>query len=150
LYAFGGDGSVVNPNDSGPSGVQVNTVYYAKLNPSTRDIATAWTATTVLPGARSAHTAVFGAGNVLLIGGLYAGASNHTSEAIYAPLNADGTVGTYTTATPAASINSLCTCNLFNSGATAYLGGDGSFHVLIAGGVSVSALGTSRVETFTY
>jgi hypothetical protein len=150
LYAFGGDGSAVTPNDSVPSGAQVATVYYAKLNPSTRDIATAWTATTALPNARSAHTAVFGAGNVLLIGGLYLGASTHTSEATYAALNVDGTVGSFTPATPAMSIYSLCGCNLFNSGATAYLGGDGSFHVLIVGGDDVSAVGTRRLETFIY
>jgi hypothetical protein len=150
LYAVGGDGSAVTPNDSVPSSAQVTTVYFAKLNPNTRDVATAWNPTTVLPDARSAHTAVFGAGSVLLTGGLYAGASTHTSEAIYAPLNADGTVGTFTTAAPAASINSLCSCNLFNHSATGYLDGNGAFHVLIVGGDDVSAAGTRRVETFTY
>jgi hypothetical protein len=148
LYVFGGDASAVHPNDSVPSGAQVNTVYYAKLHPNTREVTTAWTATTPLPDARSALTAVFGAGNVLLTGGLYSGASGHANEAMSAPLNADGTVGTFTTA--GNTIYSICGCNLFNHSATGYVDGSGAFHVLIVGGDDVSAPGTRRVETFTY
>lgn len=149
LYAVGGDGGAIAPNDTGPSTSQ-STVYFAKLNPSTRDIATAWMPTTALGHARAANAAVFAAGNVLVTGGLYAGDLTHTSEAEYAVINADGTTGTFATAAPAASINSLCSCNLFNHGSTGYVDGDGSFHVLVAGGDDASALGTRRAETFIY
>jgi hypothetical protein len=150
LYAFGGDSISVAPNDTAGAAKRMAQIVYAKLNPSTRDITSWTTAATALTDARSANPAVPGAGKVLLTGGLYSGASTHTSEATYAVLNTDGTVGSFTTATPATSINSLCSCNLFNQGATAYLGGNGSFHVLVVGGDDVSGSGTRRQETFTY
>lgn len=152
LYIVGGENDALAPNDTGPSASRRSTVYFAKLHPSTRDIQTSWTATTTaLPADRSAHTAVFGSGTVLVTAGLYPGASTHTSEQIYAPVVVeDGTLGTFATATPATSINSLCGCNLFNHAATGYLAGNGSFHVLIVGGDDVNAVGTRRAETFTY
>jgi len=149
LYVVGGDGGTIAPNDTGPSSSQ-NTVYFAKLNPSTRDIATAWAPTTALGNARAATTAVFGAGNVLVTGGLYAGALTHTSESEYAVINPDGTAGAFATAAPATSINSLCSCNLFNHGSTGYYGSNGTFHVLVAGGDNVNAPGTRRAETFIF
>jgi hypothetical protein len=149
LYVVGGESAAIAPNDTGAAGSPVSTVYVAKLNPSTRDIATAWTTTTALPGPRSAHSAVFGFGNVLVSGGLYAGASAHTSENIYAPINVDGTLGTFASA-GGASLFSVCGCNLFNHGATWYFGGDGNFHALIAGGDNVNANGARRAETFKY
>jgi hypothetical protein len=151
LYAFGGDGVVLAPNDTAGGASRLDQVVYAKINPSTGDIATSWTTgAAVLTTARSAHSAVLGAGNVLLTGGLYSGASTHTSEATYASVNADGTTGTFTTATPATSINSLCGCNLFDNGGTGYLAGNGTFHALIVGGDNVNAPGTPRAETFIY
>jgi hypothetical protein len=150
LYVVGGESGALAPNDTGPSASRTSTVYFATLNASNRDIASWTTAATALTDPRSAHPVVLGAGNLLLTGGLYSGASTHTNEATYAPLNADGTVGSFTTATPAASINSLCSCNLFNHGATGYVDGTGVFHVLLVGGDNVNALGTRRAETFIY
>jgi hypothetical protein len=150
LYVVGGESGTLAPNDTASGASRTSTVYFAKLNPSKGDVATSWTATTVLATARSAETAVFGAGNMLITGGLYTGASTPTSEESYAALNADGTTGSFATASPAASIFSRCGCNLFNHGATAYVGGDGSFHVLVVGGDNVNAPGTRRLETFIY
>ena len=149
LYVVGGDSNAVAPNDTSPSTSRTSTVYFAKLNPSTRDIATSWTTTTPLPAARSAHTAVFGTSSVLVTGGLYAGALTNSSEEVYAPVNVDGTIGTFATASP--SISALCGgCSLFNHGATGYPGSNGGFHVLVAGGDDAKALGTRRAETFIY
>lgn len=149
LYAFGGDSIALAPNDTTEGGKQLSQVAYAKLNPSTGDIATTWTtAATGLTAGRAAFPAALGAGNVLLTGGLYSGASGHTSEATYAALNADGTTGTF--ATGGSSIYSACGCNLFNNGGTGYVAGNGSFHVLIVGGDNVNAPGTPRLETFIY
>jgi hypothetical protein len=150
LYAFGGDSTALLPNDTIGGAKRLAQIVYAKLNPSSRDITTWTTATTALPDARSAHPALLGAGSVLLTGGLYSGASTHTSEATYAPLNADGSLGSFTTASPATSINSLCSCNLFNQGGTGYLAGNGSFHVLVLGGDDLAAPGTPRLGTYTY
>jgi len=149
LYVVGGDAGAVAPNDTTPSTGRTSTVYFAKLNPSTREIATAWTETTPLPAPRSAHTAAFGTSSVLVTGGLYAGALTNASEEVYAPVNLDGTIGTFATASP--SISSLCGgCSLFNHAATGYLGSNGGFHVLVAGGDDAKALGTRRAETFKY
>ena len=151
LYVFGGDNVALAPNDTIGGATRLDQIVYARINPSTGEITTAWTvAATVLANARSAHTAVIAFGNVLLTGGLYPGASGHTSEAVYAAINADGTVGTFATLSPATSINSLCSCNLFNHGTTGYVDGTGSFHVLVLGGDNVSAPGTPRAETFIY
>ena len=149
LYVVGGDGSATAADDAGTGSVQ-STVYFAQLNPSTRDIATPWTATTALGNARAANTALFAAGNALVIGGLYTGASTHTSESEYAAIADDGTAGTFATAAPATSLNALCSCNLFNHATTGYVAGDGTFHVLVAGGDNVNAPGTRRAETFTF
>jgi IPT/TIG domain len=149
LYAFGGDSIALSPNDTSGAAKRLAQVAYAKLNPSTGDIATAWMAApTGLAEARGAFPAVLGAGNVLLTGGLYTGAASHTAEASYAALNADGTTGTFTAG--GSSIFSACGCNLFNSGGTGYLAGDGTFHVLIVGGDDVNAPGTLRQETFVF
>jgi hypothetical protein len=149
LYVVGGETGTIAPNDTGPSSSQ-STVYFAKLHPSKRDVDTPWATTTALGLARAANSAAFGPGNVLVTGGLYSGALTHTSESQYAAINTDGTTGTFATAAPGTSINSLCSCNLFNHGGTGYLGGNGSFHVLIVGGDNVSAPGTRRAETFIY
>jgi hypothetical protein len=151
LYVVGGDNASLTPNDSVPSAAQVATIFYNRANLVTADVTTSWTtATTTLPAARSAHSAVLRAGNVLLTGGLYSGATTNTSEEAYAQVNADGTVGSFTTATPAASISSLCSCSLFNQGGTGYLAGNGSFHVLIVGGDNAATPGTPQQKTFTY
>jgi hypothetical protein len=152
LYAFGGDAAALATNDTADGATRVAQIYYAKLNPSTRDIGTAGWATngTGLPTARAAHTAVLGFGNLLLTGGLYSGAATATSENSYAAINTDGTVGSFTPASPATSINSVCGCNLFNHGATGYFALNGSFHVLVAGGDNVNAPGTPRAETYTF
>jgi len=141
LYIFGGDGGSVTPNDSNPAASQASNIYYAKLASNTHDVLT-WTQNgTSLPAGRSAETAVIGPGFVLVTGGLYGGA---TAEEIYAPVNADGTVGSFTAASGSVGRN------LFNHGATGYSGGDGSFHVLVVGGDDAGAAGTRRQETFTY
>ena len=150
LYALGGDSAAIAPNDTAGGGKRIGQVIYANLHPSTRDIL-GWSASpTELTAGRSASAAAVGVGNVLLVGGLYTGALAHTSEATYASIGANGATETFATAAPATSIFSLCGCNLFNNGGTGYLAGDGSFHVLIAGGDNVLIPGAPRAETFTY
>ena len=150
LYAFGGDSSAIAPNDTAGGGKRIAQVLYAMLTPSTRDII-GWNESPAgLTDGRSASSVALGVGNLLITGGLYTGALTHTSENTFASLNANGSTGTFATAAPATSINSVCGCNLFNNGGTGYLAGDGSFHALVVGGDNVNAPGTPRVETYIY
>ena len=150
LYAIGGDSATLSPNDSSAASERA-TVFFGSVSPSSHNVAS-WTSAGTLETARSAHTAIIAGGNVLLTGGLYSGAVTGTNERSYAALSAtDGTVGTFTAGT--GTIQSLCSCNLFNHAATGYLAGSGSsvtFHVLVVGGDDVKALGTKRAETYTY
>jgi len=152
LYAIGGDSAALGPNDTARAKA-TTTVFFGGVSPSSHNIAS-WTSAGTLETARSAHTAVIAGGNVLLTGGLYSGALTGTNEGSYAALNAtDGTVGAFTVATGTATIQSLCSCNLFNHAATGYLAGSGSnvtFHVLVVGGDDVMAPGTKHAETYTY
>jgi N-acetylneuraminic acid mutarotase len=141
LYVFGGDGSAVGPNDA-TLGSQQTTIYYARLASVTHDITSWTTASTPLPAGRSAFTAVMHSNFALLTGGLYSGGA---AEEIYAALNpGDGSVGPFTTS------GGTIGRNLFNQGASAYLAGDGSLHVVVVGGDDVDAAGTRRAESFTY
>jgi len=152
LYAIGGDSATLTPNDSSAASERA-TVFFGSVSPSTHNVAS-WTSAGTLETARSAHTAIIAGGNVLLTGGLYSGAVTGTNEGSYAALSAtDGTVGTFMVATGTSTIQSVCSCNLFNHAATGYLAGSGSnvtFHVLVVGGDDVKALGTKRAETYTY
>ena len=150
LYAVGGDSVALTPGDTTGGAKRIAQVLYAKLNPSTRVIQAWSTNTNPLALGRSATTAVPAFGHLLVVGGLYSGASSHASETTHAAIAADGSVGAFTTAAPATSIYSVCGCNLFNHGSTGYLAGNGTFHVLIVGGDDVNAPGTPRLETYTY
>jgi hypothetical protein len=142
LYVFGGDSGSVTPNDSTPGSKQAATIFYAKLVNNTHDVVGWSTASTPLPAARSAHTAVLQSGFALITGGLYSGGA---AEEIYAPVNySDGSVGAFTTST------GIISRNLFNHGATGYAAGDGTFHVAVVGGDDASAPATRRAESFRY
>src|SRR6266699_890052 len=143
LYAIAGDSATLSPNDSIPRASETATVFFGRMSPTSHEVA-AWSVAGTLDVARSAHTAVIAGGNILVTGGLYAGGSTGTNDESYAALTAaDGTVGSFSVAT-------ANTIHLFNHGATGYLGGDGTFHVLVAGGDDVNTPGTKHAETFTY
>jgi len=143
LYAIAGDSATLSPNDSIPRASETATVFFGRLSPNSHEVA-AWSVAGTLDVARSAHTAVIAGGNILVTGGLYAGASTGTNDESYAALTlADGTIGSFSVAT-------ANTIHVFNHGATGYLGGDGTFHVVVAGGDDVNTPGTKHVETFTY
>lgn len=142
LYVFGGDSGSVTPNDSTPGSKQAATIFYAKLVNNTHDVIGWSTASTSLPAARSAHTAVLQSGFALVTGGLYSGGA---AEEIYTAVNySDGSVGAFTTSA------GIISRNLFNHGATGYVAGDGTFHVAVVGGDDASAPATRRAESFRY
>jgi N-acetylneuraminic acid mutarotase len=86
LYVIGGNFGV---------GVPVDTVYYALINAD--GTIGAWNTTTVIPAVRGDHTSVVYNGYLYVIGGSSAAATVDT--VYYAPINANGTIGTWNTTT---------------------------------------------------
>jgi hypothetical protein len=141
MYAVGGDSTARSPNDSVPTSAQTASVYYAKMNVSSHDVA-GWSATGSLDVARAAHTTIVAGAGILVTGGVYSGGTHDSYAAVTVT---DGTVGTFSTVSGGPG-----GLKLFNQGATGFLGVDGSFHVLVAGGDDVNAAGTKQVNTFIY
>jgi hypothetical protein len=153
LYAFGGDGGTIAPNDgSTSSSTALSDVVYAQIDLRTRDILTAgWTLNAnKLKKAVVKHTSVVAGGSVLVTGGLYTGATTGSSEESYAQLNSDGSVGTFNGATGSNTISSAGGGNLFNHAAVGYTDGSGTFHVMVVGGDDVNTPGTKHNSVFFY
>ena len=153
LYSFGGNTGTVAPNDASvTSSTSTAEVAYAQIDLRSRDVTTAgWTVNpSQLSKARMKHTAVVAGGNVLITGGLYAGASTGSSEESYGQLNADGTTGSFNGATGSVTINSLGGGNVFNHAAVGYSDGNGAFHVAVVAGDDVSTPGTKHKTVFIY
>jgi hypothetical protein len=153
LYAFGGDGGTVAPNDgSTSSATALSDVIYAQIDLRTRDIVTAgWTlGANKLKKAVVKHTSVVAGGNVLVTGGLYTAATTGSSEESYAQLNSDGSTGTFNGATGSNTIAAAGGGNLFNHAAVGYADGTGAFHVMVVGGDDVNTPGTKHKTVFFY
>jgi hypothetical protein len=153
LYSFGGNTGTISPNDATVSSATTTSeIVYAKIDLRSRDITTTgWTVNpTALTKARMKHTAVVAGGNVLVTGGLYAGASTGSSEESYAQLNADGSVGSFNGATGSNTITSSGGGNVFNHSAAGYVDLAGAFHVAVVGGDDVSLPGTKHKTVFFY
>ena len=88
LYVIGGY--------NGTSSTYLNDVQYAPINATTGAVGT-WTATNSFTTARAHHTSVAYNGYLYVIGG-YDG-TNYLNDVQYAPINANGTIGTWTTTT---------------------------------------------------
>jgi N-acetylneuraminic acid mutarotase len=88
IYEFGGENS---------SSAALATTYYAPLN-ANGTIGT-WNTTTTLPTAVYAASSVVYNGYVYEIGGYNSSAGGSVSTTYYAPLNANGTIGTWNTST---------------------------------------------------
>jgi len=135
LYVFGGDGTAHSPNDSTSASASA-TIYYAKVDLYSRNVG-AWAANpNSLPTARMAEGAIVmgppGSGSAIVFSGLSPSASND----VYAAINADGTVGTFSNL--AVNLPSP----VYNEAATGYVDGNGGFHALVSGGASRTAPAT--------
>ena len=153
LYSFGGNTGTVAPNDgSVTSSTMTAEILYAQIDLRSRDVMTSgWTVNpSPLSKARMKHTAVVAGGNVLITGGLYAGASTGSSEESYAQLNADGSTGSFLGATGSNTITSSGGGNLFNHGAAGYTDGNGAFHTAVVGGDDVNTPGAKHKTVFFY
>jgi hypothetical protein len=153
LYAFGGDGGTIAPNDGSTSSTtSLSDVVYAQIDLRTRDIMSAgWTlSANKLKKALVKHTSVVAGGNVLVTGGLYTGATTGSSEESYTQLNSDGSTGSFNGATGSNTISSAGGGNVFNHAALGYTDGTGAFHVMVVGGDDVNTPGTKHNTVFFY
>ena len=94
----------------GNSSSDQSTVYYAPLN-SNGSVGT-WTSTTALPQASAAATSVTYNGYVYVIGGN--NGSTYASTVYYAPLNSNGSVGTWTSTTALPQVLQSATSVIYN------------------------------------
>lgn len=153
LYSLGGNTGTIAPNDaSTSSSTSTSEVVYAQIDLRSRDITSAgWTLNaTAMSKARMKHSTVVAGGNVLVTGGLYAGASTGSSEESYAQLNPDGSAGSFNGATGSSTITSAGGGNLFNQASVGYVDGLGAFHVAVIGGDDVNTPGTKHKTVFFY
>ena len=153
LYSLGGNTGTIAPNDaSTSSSTSTSEVLYAQIDLRSRDITTAgWTLNaSAMNKARMKHSTVVAGGNVLVTGGLYAGASTGSSEESYAQLNPDGSTGSFNGATGSNTIASAGGGNLFNQASVGYVDGLGAFHVAVIGGDDVNTPGTKHKTVFFY
>jgi len=100
----------------------------------------AWTTNATAMGkTREKFTAVVAGSHVLVSGGLYSGASTGSSEQSYAPINADGSIGSFNGATGSHTITgSVSGYDFFNHSAALFVDATGNPHVLVLGGEDVN------------
>lgn len=91
LYAIGG-----STNDS--SNNNIATIRYTSINSSTGNVGT-WNTTTALPEARGSSGCTAYGGYLYVVGG-YIGTNVTSTLVRYAPINSDGTIGTWVTTAP--------------------------------------------------
>jgi N-acetylneuraminic acid mutarotase len=94
-------------------------VYYAPLNPN--GTLGSWSSTTSLPSGRVSHTSVVYNGYLYVIGGYTF--SGYSTEVYYAPLNPNGTLGSWSSTTSLPSGRRLHTSVVYN-GYLYVIGGD--------------------------
>jgi len=152
LYAIGGDGGAVAPDDGTTSQQgRLDQIAYAKVNLRNGDLLGSWTVNGASLGkVRSKHSALAAGGNMFVSAGLYAAAQQGSSENTYAQINADGTVGSFGGATGSNTLQSIGAGNVFNHAAIVYVDGAGVAHVMILGGDDVNAPGTRSAKVFYY
>jgi len=153
LYVWGGDSTIVTPNDSNATvnTTKLSRIAYAPVDPFTGGLALGWiTSSTPLPTAVSKETVVSLGDTVLVTGGLYTGAANGTFEQSWAAVDTSGVVGTFTTLGATHTIRNAGGGSLFNQAAVTYVDASGTGHVLVLGGDDVSTPGTRHAQVWIY
>lgn len=151
LYMVGGESGTVAPA-SGTASSNLADVLYAKVNLRTGDLTDAgWTVNAnSMQKARSKHVTLVAGGNLFVSSGLYAAASQGSSENIYAQINSDGSVGSFNGATGSNTLLSTGGMNLYNTSGVSYTDAAGVAHVMIIGGNSVNLPGTKSDNVIFY
>ena len=152
LYAIGGDASAVDPEDGALNGgARTDELLAGRLDLRTGDLQAGWTiGASSLGKTRSKHSALAMGGTLFVTSGLYSAANTGSSENTAAPINPDGSVGSFGGATGSNTLLSVGNLNLFNQAAVTYVDASGVAHVMILGGDSVNDPGTKSPNVIFY
>jgi N-acetylneuraminic acid mutarotase len=151
LYTVGGDAGTIAP-DTGTNSSALTEVVFARISLRTGDITeTGWTLNAnELQKSRGKHTTLVVGGNMFVSSGLYAAASQGSSENTFAQILADGTVDSFGGATGSNTLLSEGGSNLFNQAGLSYIDANGVAHVMILGGDDVNDPGTKVGNVLFY
>lgn len=152
LYSVGGETAKTDP-DSDALATATGEIAYSKVNLRTGGIADWVINGSALGKARSKHTALVLGGSLFVSSGLYSGLSGAvqgSSENVYATINSDGTVGTFSGATGSNTLFSAGGSNLFNLAGISYIDANGVAHVMVIGGAKVGAPATKLDKVLYY
>ncbi|MDH3223973.1 MAG: hypothetical protein OEO23_09670, partial [Gemmatimonadota bacterium] len=152
LYVVGGDASAVDPEDGSlAGGSRADEVLVGRLDLRTGLLANGWAVSgSTLSKSRSKHAALAMGGTLFVTSGLYSAANTGSSENTAAPINPDGSVGSFGGATGSNTLLSEGGFNLFNHAALSYIDADGVAHVMVLGGDNVNAPGNKTVGVLFY
>ncbi len=152
LYAVGGDTGEVDPNDGNfqQNQTKLSSVALGRLDLRSGLLPDGWADGGAMGKARTKHIAVAAGGSLFVSSGLYSAAGSGSSENSFAPINPDGSLGSFGGATGSNTIQSVLGINLFNAGGVAYVDGSGVAHVMILGGDDVSAPGAKSGRVLFY
>ncbi|KPJ83642.1 MAG: hypothetical protein AMS19_03690 [Gemmatimonas sp. SG8_23] len=153
LYAVGGDTGDAEPNDGNfqQNATKLSAVTLGRIDLRSGLLPDGWGAAgSELGKVRAKHFAVAAGGSLFVSSGLYSGAGNGSSENTFAPVNADGTIGSFGGATGSNTIEAVLGFNLFNARGIAYVDGDGVAHVMVLGGDDVSVPGAKSGRVLFY
>lgn len=152
IYAIGGETGTVTPVLNTLSNGETSNVDLVRINLRTGSLAgTGWQPVNGMGKARSKHGSVFAGGALFVTSGLYAGiGASGSSENTYAPLNSDGTLGSWVGATNAETMNSEIGYSLYNQAVVTFIDDTGKGHVLVLGGAKTSQAGAASAKVLYY
>ena len=153
LYAAGGDAAAVAIDDANFSNnaTKLNTAAHARINLRSGLLTDGWTVSdNLMPKSRSKHVTLAAGGSLFISSGLYAAAGTSSSENVFAPINADGTLGSFNGATGSNTLFSEGGVNLFNTRGVAYVDATGVAHVMILAGDNVNDPGNKSAKVLFY
>lgn len=149
IYAVGGDSGTVAPVQATTSGTEISNVSLARINLRDGSLPASWAAVTALGKARAKHSTVVAGGYLFTSSGIYSGAAG-SSENTYAPINSDGTNGSWLGATGSNTITNVLGYDLYNQAAIAFTDDAGQGHVLVLGGAKRQAAGRASAAVVYY
>ena len=153
LYAAGGDSAAVSIDDADftSNATKLSTVSHARIDLRSGLLSDGWTVSAnSLQKSRSKHVTLAAGGSLFVSSGLYAAAGTGSSENVYAPINADGTIGSFNGATGSNTLLSVGGVNLFNTRGVTYVDANGVAHVMILAGDNVNDPGNKSDKVIFY
>lgn len=153
LYVAGGDSAAVSIDDGdfNSNETKLSTVAHARIDLRSGLLNDGWTVSAnEMQKSRSKHVALAAGGSLFVSSGLYAAAGTGSSENAFAPINSDGTIGSFGGATGDNTLLSVGGVNLFNTRGVTYVDGNGVAHVMILAGDDVNDPGVKSDKVIFY